>query len=212
MIDFATLTLVDYGVALVLIVSAILAMLRGMTRELLGLAGWIASILVANYTAPRLEIAINDALNLGGFGRALGWGIPFAATVVISFIIASLTAPGLTRVGLGSFDRWLGTLFGVIRGVLLVLLLFIAAVLAVEGENQLPDNIKSAHTMPLMSRGAYHLARFFPTEYQDMIINNVAYRPPFGSGPVTETIKDSIDAGKNAVVNSMKLLKDEENR
>ena len=78
MIDFATLTLVDYGVALVLIVSAILAMLRGMTRELLGLAGWIASILVANYTAPRLGIAINDALNLGGFGTALGWGIPFA--------------------------------------------------------------------------------------------------------------------------------------
>ena len=99
MIDFATLTLVDYGVALVLIVSAILAMLRGMTRELLGLVGWIMSILVANYTAPRLEIAINDALNLGGFGKALGWGIPFAATVVINFIIASLSAPGLTRLG-----------------------------------------------------------------------------------------------------------------
>ena len=83
---------------------------------------------------------------------------------MISFIIASLTAPGLTRVGLGSFDRWLGAIFGVIRGALLVLLMFIAAVLAVEGENQLPDNIKSAHTMPLMSRGAYHLAWFFPNE------------------------------------------------
>lgn len=190
MIDFATLTLVDYGVALVLIVSAILATLRGMTREVLGLAGWIVSILVANYTAPRLGIAINDALNLGGLGRALGWGIPFAATVVISFIIASLIAPGLTRVGLGSFDRWLGALFGVIRGVLLVLLMFIAAVLAVEGENQLPNNIKSAQTVPLMSRGVYHLAEFFPNEYKDMIISNVAYRPPFGSGPITEKIND----------------------
>ena len=211
MIDFATLTLVDYGVALVLIVSALLAILRGMTREVLGLAGWIASILIANYTAPQLGIAINDTLNLGGFGRALGWGIPFAATVVISFIIASLIAPGLTRVGLGSLDRWFGAMFGVIRGVLLVLLIFIAAVLAVEGENQLPDNVKSAHTMPLMSRGAYHLARFFPDEYQDMIISNVAFRPPFGRGPIAETINDSIDAGKNAVGNSMKLLKDEKN-
>ena len=211
MIDFATLTLVDYGVALVLIVSALLAILRGMTREVLGLAGWIASILIANYTAPQLGIAINDTLNLGGFGRALGWGIPFAATVVISFIIASLIAPGLTRVGLGSLDRWFGAMFGVIRGVLLVLLIFIAAVLAVEGENQLPDNVKSAHTMPLMSRGAYHLARFFPDEYQDMIISNVAFRPPFGRGPIAETINDSIDAGKNAVGNSMQLLKDEKN-
>ena len=80
-----------------------------------------------------------------------------------------------------------------------------------EGENQLPDNVKSAHTMPLMSRGAYHLARFFPDEYQDMIISNVAFRPPFGRGPIAETINDSIDAGKNAVGNSMKLLKDEKN-
>ena len=46
MIDFATLTLVDYGIFLVLILSAILSTLRGMTRELLGLAGWVVSILL----------------------------------------------------------------------------------------------------------------------------------------------------------------------
>jgi membrane protein required for colicin V production len=55
MIDFATLTLVDYGIFLVLILSAILSTLRGMTRELLGIAGWVVSILVANYTAPKLD-------------------------------------------------------------------------------------------------------------------------------------------------------------
>ena len=87
MIDFSTITLVDYGVVLVLVISAIMATLRGMTREILGLAGWIISFFMANYSAPRLGGAINDTLNLGGFGDALGWGIPFAATVVISFII-----------------------------------------------------------------------------------------------------------------------------
>ena len=55
MIDFATLTLVDYGIFLVLILSAILSTLRGMTRELLGLTGWAVSILVANFTSPMIE-------------------------------------------------------------------------------------------------------------------------------------------------------------
>ena len=98
MIDFATLTLVDYGIFLVLILSAVLSTLRGMTRELLGLAGWVVSILVANYTAPMIETPIIDFLQVKGLGAALAWALPFAASVVIWFILASLLAPGLKRV------------------------------------------------------------------------------------------------------------------
>ena len=79
MIDFATLTLVDYGIFHVLILSAILSTLRGMTRELLGLAGWIASILVANFTSPMIETPIADFLQVKGLGVALAWAFPFAA-------------------------------------------------------------------------------------------------------------------------------------
>ena len=40
MIDFTTLTLVDYGIVFILILSATMSILRGLTREILGLAGW----------------------------------------------------------------------------------------------------------------------------------------------------------------------------
>ena len=43
-------------------------------------------------------------------------GLPFAATVIVWFLFASLLSPGLTRAGLGSLDRWLGVIFGVARG------------------------------------------------------------------------------------------------
>ena len=56
MIDFATLTLVDYGIVFVLVLSAIMSILRGITREILGLAGWGVSILIANYLPTRYNI------------------------------------------------------------------------------------------------------------------------------------------------------------
>ena len=47
MIDFTTLTIVDYAVVFVLFMSAVLSTLRGMTRECLGLLGWVVSVVVA---------------------------------------------------------------------------------------------------------------------------------------------------------------------
>jgi len=209
MIDIATLMFLDYGVLIILVVSSIIAVMRGMMREFLGLTGWVMSFFAGNYAAPRLEGPINDTLNLGGFGEALAWGLPFAVSVVVWFIIASLIAPGLARGIFGGFDRWLGMIFGIIRGALVVLILFVASVLAVDGEDNLPDYMKASRTLPLMSYGAYHLAGFLPDQFSDQIIDNLDYRPPFGQGPVSDKINQSIEAGQKAVDNGMQLLKDE---
>ena len=55
MVDFTTLTLVDYGIVFVFVLSATMSILRGITREILGLAGWGVSILIANFSAPIFE-------------------------------------------------------------------------------------------------------------------------------------------------------------
>ena len=83
MSDFATVTLVDYGIFFVLVLSAMMSILRGITREILGLAGWGVSILIANYFAPILEDPIVAFLKVKGLGAALAWGLPFAVSVVI---------------------------------------------------------------------------------------------------------------------------------
>jgi membrane protein required for colicin V production len=208
MIDFATLTLVDYGIFLVLILSVILSTLRGMTRELLGLAGWVVSILVANFTAPMIEAPIVDFLQVKGLGAALAWAIPFAATVVIWFILASLLAPGLKRVGFGSLDRWLGVLFGFIRGFGLVLIVFVIAVFA-EGEDNLPDIVTESQSTPALSRSAHYFSGFFPKDYRDKLIDNLTYSAPLRKNSISQGFDGSIETGKDALDNGMKLLSDE---
>ena len=209
MIDFATLTLVDYGILFVLILSAILSTLRGMTRELLGLVGWVVSILVANFTAPMIKTPISDFLQAKGLGAALAWALPFAASVVFWFILASLLAPGLKRAGFGSLDRWLGVLFGFIRGFGLVLIVFVAAVFAANGEDNLPDIVKDSQSAPALSRSAHYFSGFVPIDYREKLIDNLTYRAPLTTNSVSQGFDAPIEAGKDALDSGMKLFGDE---
>ena len=52
--DFSGLTYFDYIVLIVISISAIFSMLRGMTREFLGLAGWLIAVFIAVTSAPAL--------------------------------------------------------------------------------------------------------------------------------------------------------------
>jgi membrane protein required for colicin V production len=212
MIDFATLTLVDYGILLVLVLSCVLSTLRGMTRELLGLIGWVVSILVANFTAPQIEDPIVDLLQIKGLGAALAWALPFAASVVVWFILASVMAPALTRVGFASLDRWLGVLFGVIRGFGLVLIVFVIAVFGTDGEENLPKIVKDSQSTPLLSRSAHYFSDFVPEDYRDQLINNLSYRPPIFDSKASDSLNAPIEAGKNAINNGMKLFSDEQTK
>ena len=208
MIDFTALTVVDYAVVFVLIVSAIFSTLRGMTREFLGLLGWVVAVVVANYARPLLEDPIANMINADGLSAALAWGLPFAATVIIWFLLASLLSPGLTRAGLGSLDRWLGVIFGLARGYLLVILAFIGAVLAIEGENKLPATIQNAQSTTLFSQSAQYFAKFLPDDYSDKLSSNLIDHTGDGT-TATETIEKMIDDGAAIVKKPLELFNDE---
>jgi membrane protein required for colicin V production len=208
MIEFAALTFVDYAVILVLITSAIFSILRGMTREFLGLIGWIVSVVVAHFARPVLEDPIADMINAKGVGVALAWGLPFAATVISWFLLASLLAPALTRAGLGSLDRWFGVIFGLIRGYLLVLFAFIAAVMLLEGESKLPDALQKAQSTSIMSQSVRYFAQYAPDDYADKLISNLSDHNSLGA-EATQTMNNMMDSGTEMLKKPLKLLTDE---
>ena len=208
MIEFTALNVVDYAVVFVLFVSAIFSTLRGMTREFLGLLGWVVAVVVANYARPLLKDPIANMINADGLSAALAWGLPFAATVIIWFLMASLLSPGLTRAGLGGLDRWLGVVFGLARGYLLVLLAFIGAVLATEGENKLPATLQNAQSTSLFSQSAKYFAKFMPDDYSDKLSSNLIDHS--GNNTIAaETIEKMIDNGTEIMKKPLELLDDE---
>ena len=144
--DFTALNFVDYAILVVLAISAILSTLRGMTREALGLLGWVLSIIVARLIAPLLEEPIIAFIPNEDLSAGIAWAIPFIVMVILWFVLATLISPGLKKAGLGALDRWLGVIFGFIRGVFMVTAIYLGVVIGLGGEENLPSAATEAQS------------------------------------------------------------------
>lgn len=168
-ISLSALTLFDYAVIVVLIISAIFSTLRGMTREFLGLAGWFVAIFISRLTAATVDEWLSGFIAVDGLTDVLSWALPFAGTAVIWFIFASLISPGLKRAGLGALDTWLGVLFGLIRGALLVTLFYVASVLFVQSEDNLYLFMKDSQSSPYIRVITSGFTPFLPADWQSRL-------------------------------------------
>ena len=206
--DIAALNIVDFATIIVLVISGVLATLRGMTREIMGLAGWPISIVAARLTAPYLEPLLTDAIRVEGISSALAWGIPFIVVVVLWFAFASVVSPGLSKAGLGGLDRWLGFLFGLIRGFVIVLVIYVGAVIAAEGEDRLPGLVTDAQIIPALRESAHLMSGVLPPDMGDRIVDNLP-----DAAPATEELQEAGEAVGEAVedseVKGLDLLDDE---
>jgi len=120
-------TIVDGGVALIVIVSAILAYSRGFVREVLAIAGWVVAAFAAFIFAPRAEPLIREIPVLKDFladSCELSIIAAFAAVFAVALIVVSIFTPlfssAVQRSAIGGLDQGLGFLFGVLRGLVLV--------------------------------------------------------------------------------------------
>jgi membrane protein required for colicin V production len=145
-------TIVDGVVAVVILLSAILAYSRGLVREAMAILGWVGAAFLAFLFAPQAQPLIKEVPILGDFlGDSCELSIiaSFAAVFAIALVIAALFTPlfssVIQRTALGGIDQGLGFLFGVFRGLLLVAVAFIVYDRAVAA-NSIPqvDDSRSA--------------------------------------------------------------------
>jgi membrane protein required for colicin V production len=139
-------TIVDGVVAVLIILSAILAYSRGLVRELMAILGWIGAAILAFIFAPQAQPLVKEIPVVGDFLRdscELSIIAAFAGVFAIGLVLAALFTPLLAgavqRSALGGVDQALGFLFGVIRGVLLVLIAFVVF-----------DRAVAANTVPMV--------------------------------------------------------------
>ncbi|MEZ5770167.1 membrane protein required for colicin V production [Defluviimonas denitrificans] len=145
-------TIVDAVVAVVILLSAILAYSRGVVREILAIAGWVAAAVLAFIFAPQAEPLIKQIPVLDTFlGGSCELSViaAFAAVFAVALIVMSIFTPlfssAVQRSALGGVDQGLGFLFGVLRGILLVAVAFVAYDRAMSGAGiPVVDNSQSA--------------------------------------------------------------------
>ena len=120
---------VDIGLAAFLALSVVVGLMRGFVFELLSLVGWFAAFFAGRWLASMLQ----PYIHVGVPGSTLNYGVTFAVVFLIALVLWSLGARlvrALIRATpLSPLDRLLGAGFGLLRG--LVVLLLVAAVVAV---------------------------------------------------------------------------------
>ena len=89
-----------------------------------------------------------------------------------------------------------------------MLFAFIGAVLAIEGENNLPATIQNAQSTPLFSQSGQYFAKFMPDDYSDKISSNLIDHTG-DDATATQTIEKMIDDGAAIVKKPLELLNDE---
>jgi len=120
-------TIIDGVVAVVIILSALLAYSRGFVRETLSIAGWVAAAVLAFMFAGQAEPLVREIPILGDFikdscelARIAAFAAVFAVGLIVMSLITPLFSSIVQRSALGGIDQGLGFLFGVARGALLV--------------------------------------------------------------------------------------------
>ena len=208
--DFSSLTYFDYIVLFTIGVSAIFSMLRGMTREFLGLAGWLVAVFIALTTAPSISNWLSAIIKVEGLTEILAWALPFAGSVIIWFILASLISPGLKRAGLGVLDTWFGILFGVLRGVLFSMILYSGCVIYAGEESDLEDGILRSQSGPYISTliDSIQDSTLLPAIVTDSL---AAIRLDMDRLDLVNEIGDAVVEGAEDTADRFDLLSDEKN-
>ena len=124
-------TIIDGVVALVIVLSAILAYARGLVREVMAILGWVAAAVLAFIFAPQAVPLVRELPVVGDFlGDSCELAViaAFAGVFALALIVVSFFTPLFSslvqRSALGGLDQALGFMFGVARGILLVAIAF----------------------------------------------------------------------------------------
>lgn len=156
------MTIFDYLVIFVLIASVVISTMRGLVKEMLSLASWIVAFVVANAYGAELAQML-PAMVPGEVLRLILAFIALFIGVRILMGLLGLAVDALVKAGgLSLADRGLGGLFGLGRGLVIVL----AAVILC-GMTTIPqqDFWKNALLSPLAETGARTIKPFLPAAF-----------------------------------------------
>lgn len=152
---------IDILVIGTLLISGAFAYARGFVHEVLSIAGWIGAVFATLYGTPVLEHFTLQFIEDPFIATLVTGIVVFVATLAILSITTRRIARGVKESALGPLDRALGFLFGVLRGAVIVALVWIGYTWMVPADEQ-PEWIYEARTLPLIIQGADMLKALAP--------------------------------------------------
>ena len=186
------LTAFDVGVGILVLVSALLATARGLTREVLSLATWAGSAGIAVWMWQ-----YHPEIARGYVKEEL---VADVATIVITFIISLIILHLLTmRIAdfvvdskIGPLDRTLGFVFGALRGVVIAVVVVMFGIWLFG--TSLPSWAQDSKSLPMLTQFGDGIIAALPDDLENQI-NDILQRTK-GGNDTEVPLDEGTDAGE----------------
>jgi membrane protein required for colicin V production len=162
------MNLLDIIVVTVILLSGLFAFARGFVKEALSVAAWIGAGFAALYGLPYATPLAARFLPKGAVAEAVAGLAVFLVTLIVLSIATSAVARRVKESSLSAIDRTLGLVFGLVRGLVIACLAYIALSWALPPNKAAqPRWIAEAKTLPLLATGAERLRELVPAAYRE---------------------------------------------
>jgi membrane protein required for colicin V production len=146
------LSYLDLALLAIVAISGMVAMYRGLTREVLSILSWVAAAaaciyFVLNYRKEAEQVAQQLSAPLLVAQVAIG-GVIFLVVLIIVHLITTRIADSVLDSRVGAIDRVLGFIFGVARGFVLVVIPFMFYEAFVPNPEQQPPWVSQSVSLP----------------------------------------------------------------
>jgi membrane protein required for colicin V production len=175
------ITILDIILLAVMFISAMLAMVRGFMREILSIAAWAAAAIATVYLYSRLLPVAKGYFNndMVAAGAVIG-GVFLGTLLIVSAITVKISDMVLDS-RIGALDRSLGFLFGLARGLLIVVIAFLFFDWLVPEKSQ-PEWVRSAKSKVVLQGTGEWLKAQLPDDPESTILKRLKRPKPEDEG------------------------------
>ena len=175
------ITLLDGILIVIMLISALLAMIRGFVREVLSIAAWVAAAVVAFFFYGDLLPYVSAHIAHKQLAVAVSAGSLFLVTLIIVSFVTMRISDFVLDSRIGPLDRTLGFLFGAARGLLLVVVGMLFFNWFVHDETAQPSWVTDAKSRPLLNAIGTELMAALPEDPEKKILQQFQ-NPSFEDG------------------------------
>jgi len=166
------ITLLDIILLAVMMISALLAMVRGFMREILSIAAWGAAAIATLYAFPRVEPIAKQYINNDTIAKAAAVAGIFLGTLLLVSIITIKISDMVLDSRVGALDRTLGFLFGLGRGLIIVVVAFLFFAWLVPDRSQ-PEWVRGAKSKVVLQSTGDWLKTMLPDDPENTILKRL---------------------------------------
>ncbi len=183
------MTFFDAIVIVVVLVSAVLAMVRGFVREVLSVASWVIAAVAAYYLHGSLLSVIHPSpVADKTVATIIAVAVIFLVILVIATYLTMKVADFVIDSRIGAIDRVMGFVFGGVRGLLLVVIAFVFFDWLVQ---EPPAWIAEAQTEPMLADLGDALIKVLPPDIEAALRDGMR-GPDDDATPAVETPANGI--------------------